>query len=324
MANSLLNHHPKPTKHSLSLLDDYYNTPSTSLLSFRFEPNLYASTAERLQQSIMQHASIEGKDVYTLDRFFTESEGKEMRTFAHKATFSRNSYGSPEAIERGELPAKSMNGKERWQFFSNPPHPLYEMYKLFGLIAHHFNVEVTTLPWELCDQAGHGSSSVLVNLLKESSHESMHLGKHKDCNPEKGVSFGIPILYPSDEQLHPKSFINGAPGNPWLVSVMLYTTAEDFLPHYQMGTVFYIKQGDLVLRTQCLHMRLVLFEGDIIHSIEESKLPPNLDTWRISHVFKLILNPKIAHQSIKQDLLHWLTTFPNTSIELALKGDTIA
>jgi hypothetical protein len=207
-----------------------------------------------------------------------------------------------------------MNGKERWQFFSNPPTAIREVYKLFGTLAHQLNADVTTLPWELCDSSSHGSPAVIANKLEEASLESRELGKHQDCNPASRVSFGIPILYSQEKEHHPNQFANGAPGKPWLISVMVYTHAEEFLPDYCLGTVFYHNNGKVALRANCLNMRLVLFEGDIFHSIEESKIPSGTKTWRISYVFKLILNPREKHQDIKKAF------FESVSPCLATKG----
>lgn len=293
---------PKVHKDNLVLLNDHYKNPNTSLLIFRFEPQPFIATQNRLQGSQIKYASIEGKDLYLIDQFFQEDEGKEMQTFSKTAPFSRNSYGSPEAIERGEKPARSMNGKERWQFFSQPPAAINELYKLFGLFAHKLNADITTLPWELCDPSAHGSPAVIANKLEEATRESMDLGKHQDCNPEGNVPCGIPVLYDPGE-LHPAQFINGAPGKPWLISVMVYTTDEEFRPEYCLGTAFYQKDGKLVVKANCLNMRIVIFEGDIFHSIEESNIPDEVKTWRISYVFKLIVNPKEENQNVKAAFL---------------------
>ncbi|HEY2810756.1 MAG TPA: hypothetical protein VGJ00_05155 [Rhabdochlamydiaceae bacterium] len=247
-----------------------------------------------------------GKDIYLIDGYFSDAEAKEMRAYCAQATFSRNSYGSPEAIEKGEQPARSMDSKERWLFFSHPPQPINELYHFFGMLAHCLEAEVATLPWELCDANGSGSSSVIVNFLEKMSPESMELGKHRDCNPASQVSFGIPILYQQGGEFHPSSFANGAVGNPWLISVMLYVTDAAFLPEYRLGTVFYDQRGKLVFRADCIPMRIVIFEGDITHSIEASEIPPSIKTWRISCVFKLVLNPKNPDQSIKQKFSEWL------------------
>ncbi|HSX03435.1 MAG TPA: hypothetical protein VLG76_01765 [Rhabdochlamydiaceae bacterium] len=302
-----LENNPKIKKGVTTLLDDFYNTPRTSLIFFHFEPHPFQSADLRMQNCAIKHASLDGKDLYILDGFFEKSEGEAMQAFSKKATFSRNSYGSPEAIERGEKPAGSMNGKERWQFFSNPPSPILELYKLVGMIAHRINAEITTLPWELCDKKSHGSPAIIANLLAEASNESMDLGKHQDCNPATGISFAIPVLYSADKATFDQKFINGDPGKPWIVSVMLYATDEAYLPEYCMGTVFYRENGELSLSTNCSNMRLVIFEGDIFHSIEESKIPSGINTWRVSYIFKLIINPHQENQSAKKMFCEWIS-----------------
>lgn len=302
---------PKIRKGATLLTNDLYNTPQTSLLVFHFEPLSTSSSNFRLQNCSVKHASVSGKDVYIFDDFFSEPEKQEMRNFSEKATFSRNSYGSAEAIERGEKPARSMNGKERWQFFSNPPKAINEFYKLLGNLAHRMNAEITTLPWELCDRSSNGSPSVIGNLLEEASKQSMELGKHQDCSSEKGIAFQIPILYSEEKEFHPSHFDNGDIGRPWLISVMLYSTAENYSSEYCMGTAFYKDDGEMDLCADCLDMRLVLFEGDILHSIEESKIPPGVSTWRVSYVFKLLVNPRSGGgQSMKNVFFELVNSLP--------------
>ena len=194
---------PKIKKDTATLLDNYYTHPNTSPLIFQFESQPFISSDSRLQSSSIKRASIAGKDLYIFDDFFLPSESEEMQYFSKNASFSRNSYGSPEAIENGEKPAHSMNGKERWQFFSHPPVAITEVYKLFATLGAKLNADITTLPWELCDQSSHGSPAVIANKLEEASEESRELGKHQDCNPEHRVSFGIPVLYSQEKNFTP-------------------------------------------------------------------------------------------------------------------------
>jgi hypothetical protein len=142
----------------------------------------------------------------------------------------------------------------------------------------------------------------------------MAKGKHRDYHPSEGVPFTIPCLYaPGD---HPARFENGSTGKPFLLSLMLYVAEENFQPDFGMGTVFYSEQGQLLMRAECRPMRLILFEGDIIHSIESSRLPAAIETWRISYVFKLIVNPKRADLSLKQQLREVLPWNPSTGTTL--------
>ncbi len=286
-------------KDSVILLNERYNTPNTSLLLFHFEPQRYSSSDLRLKDCSIQRTSIEGKDIYIFDDFFTEGEASLLRQYSKDATFSRSSYACQESREKGEEPARSMNNKEKWEFFAKPPQAIKEIYKLFGLFADRMNANISTLPWDLCDQSI-CASAVATNRLEKVDRASMEMGKHEDFNTEKGIPFGIPILYEKEKRFYPGNFVNGAPGNPWLVSFMVYATAENFLvPEYGIGTIFCKKDGEPVAKADCRHMRFVLFEGDILHSIEESKIPQGVSSWRVSYVFKLIMNPKEAGRSMR-------------------------
>lgn len=286
-------------KDSVILLNERYNTPNTSLILFHFEPHPYASSEVRLKECTLKRTPIEGKDLYVFDDLFQDRESDELRSYSRKATFSRSSYANQESRE-GEEPARSMNNKEKWEFFAKPPQAINEVYKLLGMAAHQIKADISTLPWDLCDQSI-CASAVATNRLERVSKESMEKGKHEDFNTEKGIPFGIPILYEKEKKFFPGNFTNGAPGMPWLVSCMVYATEENFrIPDYGIGTIFCKKNGEAASKADCRHGRMVLFEGDILHTIEESKIPPEVKTWRVSYVFKLILNPKEPNQSMKR------------------------
>lgn len=296
-------------KDSVTLLNERYNTPNTSLLLFHFEPHQYISTDLRLKNCLVERTSIEGKDLYIFDDFFTENESTILRNYSRDATFSRSSYACQESREKGEEPARSMNNREKWEFFAKPPQPIKEIYKLFGTFANRINADISTLPWDLCDQSI-CASAVATNRLERVSKESMDMGKHEDFNTEKGIPFGIPVLYEKEKTFFPGSFVNGDPGKPWLVSFMVYATEENFLvPEYGIGTIFCKKNGEVVTKADCHHMRFVLFEGDILHSIEESKIPSEISTWRVSYVFKLIINPKEANRSMRTAFYELLKSY---------------
>ncbi len=276
------------------LLDDCFRSSKTSPLFFRFLPKLKEGI---LSQASIQKATIDGKDLYLFDDLF--SDGGELRSFTETASFSRKSFGSREGIESGERPALSMNSRERWDFFSKPPLLVREFFHLLSHWAELLDAEIATLPWELHDGQV-GSPSVIANLVEEVSVESMERGKHQDYCPEDGISFGIPMLFSEKGALHERCFSNGAVGKPWLISAMIYSTKEGFLPEYGMGTAFYRGNGELAVRSNCLDRRLVLFEGDLFHSIEASTIPQGVASWRASYVFKLSMNPKNPEVSLKQ------------------------
>lgn len=296
----------KIKKSASFLLDDLYDTPSTSLLYFQFLPHVFCSTETKLESSTLSVSSVENKDIYVLDGFFDQAEKIEMQKFCAETTYSRMSYGSPEAIAQGEKPAKSMNGRERWKFFSNPPKAIRFFFELLSTISLDNALEINTLPWELCNKEGHSSPSIVADYIEEVSITSRDLGIHQNSCPEKKISFAIPCLYSKKEEFFSSPFINGAEGNPWMITAMLYSTAKNYKPEYGMGSVFYDNKGNLSKVTECKDMRLVFFESDLFHSIEESRIPEGIKTARTSFVFKLIFNPKNKDLSAKKAFKNWL------------------
>ena len=299
----------KIRKDKTVLVGDYFDSPQTSLLLFHFEPNDFNSSFNRIKTCSINHASIENKDIYVFDGLFNEGEREELRDFFGKAVYNKTSYGNTESIEKGEKPAYSMDTKARWGLFSRPPQSIQELHKLLSFFANQLDAQITTQPWELSHQSEGVPKvipSVIVNYHNEAiSKANMDFGKHQDYKPEKGIFYGIPNLY--HEGYHENQFVNGAPGKPWLVSLMLYSFSESFLPEYLMGTAFYKPDGEPVLQVNCEDARVVLFEGDIHHSPEESKIPEGIKLWRTSYVLKLIVNPTKENQCVKKtfkELLH--------------------
>lgn len=287
-------------KDSIRLMSDRYKSPSTSLLLFHYEPQPSTSIEERLRKASIHRYDIDGKDVYLFDDFYSKEESEQFREYSRNTKFSRSSYATPESRDKGEEAARSMNNMEKWELCKNPPNAIKEFYKLLGMLAYHLNVDISTLPWDLCDQNA-CASAVATNRLEKSSIENMEKGKHEDFNTEKGLPFAIPILYSKENAYYPCNFTNGAKGKPWLISFMLYATESNFkAPEYGLGTVFFNGNGEIALRSDCSHMRFVLFEGEVLHSIESSNIPSNVHTWRVSYVFKLLLNPRDEQESVKE------------------------
>ena len=290
-----------------TVTSDRYKTPKTSPLIFHFDPFSYRSSTLRFKDCTITHQSVDGNDIYIFDHFFLPNEGKSLQEASSKGSFSRQIFGGYASKEKGEEPAHAMDNKEKWLFFSNPPQEVKEIYKFLGWLAHRMNADITTLPWELYDQEI-CSPAFATNRIEKLSHESMELGKHDDYDTENGIAFGIPVLYSQDKVLHPNRFKNGEEGKPWLVSLMLYATSEDFLPEYGLGTAFWKNNGEIASKAECRHMRFVLFEGNIIHGIEESRIPGDKNPWRISYVFKLSINPRQEHESMKKTFAELVTT----------------
>ncbi|WP_068470238.1 hypothetical protein [Candidatus Protochlamydia phocaeensis] len=290
------------------LANELFNNANTNMLIFHFQPHPFPAIKEKLQESSVQHAAIEERDIYILDDFFAYQTSQDLRTFTEQAEFSKRTFASYTSREGGEEPARAMDKRERWNFFTNPPQAIQEVYQLLGLFAYSIGADIATQPWNICYEDA-CLSAVATNRLESVSSDTMTKGKHDDYCPEEGIPFEIPILYPSEKSYHPTQFINGSPGRPWLVTLMVYVAEENFKPEYGMGTIFCQSNGEIALREECRHMRMVLFEGNIVHGIEESRIPPDRKTWRVSYVYKLTFNPKQEGQSVKKDFYHYMQSF---------------
>lgn len=286
-------------KENLELTLSCYKTPNSIPLSFSFAPQSILDRSFSLK-----HYSLDGKNLYALNGYFSNNEGIQLRDFSLEASFSQEIYGNEESSQMGEVPAKMMNGKERWQFFANPPHTIECLFQLFSFLSQRLDAKVMTLPWCLSDEKT-TSTCLATNFLKENSQTSEEQGKHQDYVPENGLAFSIPCLYGEEGECHPTSFINGDIGKPLMTTVMVYATAENFQPDYGMGTFFYDQKGKQV-KIDCQHMQIVFFEGDTWHTIEKSQVPSDLSTWRVSYVFKIIFNPRKKDSDLRKALFEVL------------------
>ena len=119
---------------------------------------------------------------------------------------------------------------------------------------------------------------------------------------EKAENEVIDLEKAEQKTYHPTLFFNGDSGRPLIMTLILYTTTADFKPQYDIGTSFFSethkRNGSF---SNCEHMRIILFRGDISHSISASKMM-NINASRVSWVFKLVMNPTKATQNIQNDL----------------------
>lgn len=72
---------PQKIKREKTILtSDYYQSPQTSLLIFKFEPNDFKSSSDRIKACSINHASIENKDFYIFDEFFQKKSRANSET----------------------------------------------------------------------------------------------------------------------------------------------------------------------------------------------------------------------------------------------------
>lgn len=278
------------SKKTFELLDDLYLASKSSLVGFainRLDTQLVSS---RLSKATVTHQSLGDKEFWVIDGLFNENENVELRQYLNKASFSLKSYGSQQAIDQGEEPSYTMSGKERTLFLSHDFMGMRVFYQFLSFLSISLEAEIATIPWELSDGISSSSPSIAINKCLQMSTSSQNLGEHKDVDPSSSLSFSVKSLY--DGTSYPKAFENGKIGHPWFVSCILYCCDESFLESYDLGTLLYSDDQSQKAQVTIKPMRLAIFPSDMIHTINASSIPPQVKTWRVSIVFKLMISPK--------------------------------
>ena len=281
--------------------NEIYDQEKSSLLYFLFPSSFCANIDSRLKKSSVIHKKLNNQHVYCIDGFFDLFEADVLAKFSAESIFSDLSYGTLEAAALGEKPSMTLNAQERWNFFIQPPNPIKVIYSLFSHLARVLDIEISTMPWMLFNGIA-GSCAVIANKVLSVKQESTIKGKHKDVDPTKKLAFETPCLY--GDKPFTGSQINGQTGYPYYLTVMVYSNASNFNENYEMGTSFFFQDGKMI-QAICRNMRIVIFEGDIFHSIGASNFSEDIDTWRVSYVFKIILNPKSPTQNIVDLLMEF-------------------
>lgn len=173
--------------------------------------------------------------------------------------------------ELDDCPAKTWKPSTGHQLLEKDPIlAMNAVHHLFGFIGAEIGARV-----HMQKDSGHVLSFV-SNYIESMSREASEAGIHADY-------------------FH---FLNGRIGQHWLITAMLYVTNEDFdAADRGMGTIF-ISPDKTRTVIKCQQMRLVIFQGDVQHTLEPSK---NVEdegakemnpTWRISITWKLVLVPE--------------------------------
>lgn len=115
------------------------------------------------------------------------------------------------------------------------------MFRLFCHLAEQLDVEISTLPWELCDE-NICAPAFATNWIQNVTRKSASLSKHDDYNTERGIPFAIPKLYGRDDDVHDATFQNGSCGKPWLVEILSKVVDLEILWYPMKAINFCFKQ----------------------------------------------------------------------------------
>ena len=238
---------------------------------------------------------IDEKPVVTIDQFFAEEEENQWHQWVNTASFTQKIFFSRESM----ADVCMMDQLSHLALLETPFPSLNRLYQLLGQIGAELNADVLLQPLQLNNHVSkERSHSIVTNVLREVPSASSEEGWHKDYQPEE---IGLPFLIPRVDTtvLFPPRFANGSFGNPYLISLILYVANKHFTPLWGLGTSMRDSQRHLTT-IECRSMRIVLFQGDIEHTIQASSdLCPKEALWkRLSLVMKLILRPKDSYSAI--------------------------
>jgi hypothetical protein len=243
---------------------------------------------------------IENKNLSVIDGFFSEKENQSLTQLIKTLSFPETIYASPEAVIDGEIPAKKLHHTKAEQLLLQPPPPLEKLQGLFYLIGEKIKAHTFSTPKKTCIPSLTCTGSITNNFVTHISKETSRLGIHKDYDPEETPQYLLPKIF--EPNFYPASFVNGSENRPYLLTCMLYIHSEYFNPDLDgMGTVFFDKKNTSKYVAKAQQGRLIFFEGNIQHSLQEALREPEDEKWRLSFVWLLAYLPKNPNsQSLKE------------------------
>lgn len=263
-------------------------------LSWQFQAYPYLTIQNRLAQAGLQPYLIDDKVLVTVDGLFLESEGEELRKFFKEEQPTIPFASQPDSIAKGEKPPKRFPTDRLFELFENPMPSLDLVHKFFSYIGFKLKMDVSTHPRLWVEFP----IPFANNYLTEANAITEREGWHADYQTAAGLLFDLSKKCAPG--YYSRQFLNGKDDQPFLLSILLYTTSENFDPEFGMGTVFGDKKDPL--KIACKHMRLVIFEGDIMHATQQSYLPEGVTAWRNSFVWRIVFRPPTPEKVCIKDL----------------------
>lgn len=299
---------------------------------FVFDQNPSGSN-ERMSRANTQFFQVGGKPVFIIDGLFTANESQESRTWVASKPFDAYSYSSRQSQEAGERPALGFNIQTSWQALESPPNFLQKVYNFLSWVSEETGLIIATQPFDI-----HRKLCIVANYVESVSKTSMLTGLHTDYNPSNFNYFTVHKAFNPKKAYPLEKFQNGTPDRPFLFTLMLYLASETLQESHGMGTVLQNYKSEPTEESTCIspkHMRLVIFQGDILHGIQQSFTDEGENIWRASIVLKLFSHARekgqdsgaitlknfillsTAQRRCSETILSFLTT---SEINFTLKG----
>jgi|GEM_PF-2836464 len=266
-------------------------------IQVQFFPYSYQSSKERLARSRIRCEEVSGKRIYEINGFFARDEiDAEKDGYLDNNNYPRQILSDAQNSSLEEKAGRAMDIEMTWGVMIQKPGRVFsEIANLLCHFSHQLQAEILLQPIRVCHKEK-CTNSIITNLLESMTHKNAVRGLHRDYHPKGGMSYA---LAKEDGTLFPRQFENGAKGNPWLISVIVYMTSKDFDPEKGLGTGFFDDNGELKHIIKCSHLAMAIFEGDVIHGIAPSR--DDAKGKRVSFVYKIALLPKDKNHSVRDD-----------------------
>ena len=311
--------------------------PDEHKIIFVFDQNPSGSK-ERMSRANTQFFQVGGKPVFTIDGLFTENESRESRTWVASKPFDGHIYSTSQSKLAGERPTLGFNTQTCLQALESPPNFLQKVYNFLSWVSKETGLIIATQPFAIRYKNLMNTLCIAANYMESVSKTSMLAGLHTDYNPSKNNFFTVHKAFNPKEAYPLNKFENGEPDHPFLFTLILYLASETLQESHGMGTILQNYESEPTEKSTCIdpkHMRLVIFQGDIRHGIQQSFTDEDENIWRASIVLKLFSHARekgqdsgaitlknfillsTAQRLCSETILSFLTT---SEINFTLKG----
>jgi hypothetical protein len=240
---------------------------------YRFLPPIDKSAMERrIQSSCIYDISIPQYTVVIFDHFFQADELTEINSALKKYSFSQNST-SMMGVHDPDVFTKTLSPLTNYFLFSSGLKVLDTAYQFLAHLAESCDAVVSTQPWIQGKRSAFHPNFVTHYTEKE-------CGIHRDFQTNNFECFLPKVSGPG---YYPPNFDNGAEGMPYLMTLLIYLTADNFDSNrHGMGTRIFEENGAVHV-VDCINGRFLLGELNAKHDLQGAKfLKGAVNTYRIS------------------------------------------
>jgi hypothetical protein len=256
---SLDPHSALETESSLGLFDG-------AMFRFHIQASEVNGIETQLRTATICNLPIGGRMVTVIDGLLSEAQSSFMRTFFAAQSFPFSNLTGDDLSEHEKMRCLSIS--ENLALFTCPLPALVSCYQLIAYLAEQSDAVASTQPWLNNNRPAFTENRVVPR--------PKDVGFHIDWNPENGLGYAFARISESvfgELSYYPDRFTNGEEGNPFLASIVGYSTPKEFSSEtHGMGTILVDPVTGKKRTIPCKDSRFLFFEGSIKHGFEKAKI----------------------------------------------------